>query len=184
MIKYNNMIFGKDKVMDKTFEDVYNAYYKRIYYFLFRLTENHHLSEELTQETFFRAYQSLYRFREECDIFTWLVAIAKHVYYTYLKKNKLDINSISLSLIADTYFDETEATSEEAVQDEDIKNAAKKIISGLPKKYQDVLILRIYAGMTYEQIGKSLKITANSAKVIYFRAKKMLMEELEHENYL
>lgn len=170
--------------MDKNFEEVYNAYYKRIYFFLFRLTEDHHLSEELTQETFFRAYQSLYKFKGECDIFTWLASIAKHVYYGYLKKNKLDINSISLSMIADTYFDETEATHEETIQEEDIKNAAKKIISGLPKKYQDVLILRIYAGMTYEQIGSSLKITDNSAKVIYFRAKKMLMEELENENYL
>ncbi len=170
--------------MDKSFEEVYKAYYNKVYYFLFRLTENHHLSEELTQETFFRAYQALYRFRGECDIFTWLVSIAKHVYYDYLKKNKLALDSISLSLVADTYFDETEMTQEETVQEEDIKNAAKKIISGLPKKYQDVLILRIYAGMSYEQIGKSLKITPNSAKVIYFRAKKMLTEELENENYL
>lgn len=51
----------------------------------------------------------------------------------------------------------------------------------IPKKYRDVMVLRVYAELPFSQIAQILRISENSAKVIYFRAKKMLMEVLKDE---
>jgi beta-galactosidase/beta-glucuronidase len=51
----------------------------------------------------------------------------------------------------------------------------------IPAKYRDVVMLRIYADMPFSQVAAALDISESSAKVIYFRAKKMLMEELKDE---
>ena len=55
------------------------------------------------------------------------------------------------------------------------------MVENIPKKYRDVVLLRIYAELPFSQIAQSLKISESSAKVIYFRAKKMLMEVLKDE---
>ena len=57
----------------------------------------------------------------------------------------------------------------------------RQIVNNIPKKYRDVVLLRIYAELPFSQIALILKISESSAKVIYFRAKKMLMEVLKHE---
>ena len=51
----------------------------------------------------------------------------------------------------------------------------------IPKKYRDVVLLRIYAELPFSQIALALKISENSAKVIFFRAKKKMMEVLKDE---
>ncbi|NLN49749.1 MAG: sigma-70 family RNA polymerase sigma factor [Clostridiales bacterium] len=55
----------------------------------------------------------------------------------------------------------------------------KEKINEIPEKYKNVVILRIYADMPFSQIAETLGISEGSAKVIFFRAKKMLMKELE-----
>ena len=52
----------------------------------------------------------------------------------------------------------------------------REAVERLPEKYRDVVILRTYADMPFSDIARSLKISENSAKVIYHRAKKMLKE--------
>jgi RNA polymerase sigma-70 factor (ECF subfamily) len=63
----------------------------------------------------------------------------------------------------------------------EITQTVRKIIKKIPQKYQDVVILRIYAALPFAEIAAIMHISENSAKVIYFRAKKLLMEELKHE---
>lgn len=70
----------------KTFESLYRDYYQKVYAFLNRMCADGDLAEDLTQETFLQAYKSLYKFRGECEVFTWLAAIGKHTYFKYLKK--------------------------------------------------------------------------------------------------
>ena len=68
------------------FEELYNSYYKDVYYFVLKLTGyQEHITEEVTQETFFQAFLSLKRFRGECSIKSWLCQIAKNTYYKYLR---------------------------------------------------------------------------------------------------
>ena len=164
----------------KVFESLYREYYQKVYAFLYRLCADPNLAEDLTQETFLQAYKSFHKFRGECEIFTWLAAIGKHVYFKYLKKKKLHLDAANLELVAQSYM-EGDVSPEEHVHKKDVEEAVRKVVENIPKKYRDVVLLRIYAELPFSQIAQILKISESSAKVIYFRAKKMLMEVLKHE---
>lgn len=127
-----------------------------------------------------QAYTAFHRFRGECEVFTWLAAIGKHVYFRYLKKKKLRLDAANLDLVAASYLEQA-VSPEEQVQKQALERAIREVVETIPKKYRDVVLLRIYAELPFSQIALSLKISENSAKVIYFRAKKMLMEVLKHE---
>lgn len=164
----------------KAFETLYREYYQKVYAFLYRLCADATVAEDLTQETFLQAYQSFHKFRGDCEVFTWLAAIGKHVYFKYLKKKKLHLDAANLELVAQSYL-QNEDSPEEHIHKKDIEKAVRKIVENIPKKYRDVVLLRIYAELPFSQISQSLKISESSAKVIYFRAKKMLMEVLKDE---
>ncbi len=168
--------------MNREFESLYKEYFPRIYAFLYKLTEQRDLAEELTQETFYQAFVSFHRFRGDSDVFTWLASIAKHTYYRYLRKNKYHIDSISTEQIADIYFGEQSERLEEAVERQLQLESIRKTLKDLPDKYRDVTILRIYADMSFAQIGKALQISENSARVIYHRAKKLMLEAIQNEH--
>ncbi|MDD4699551.1 MAG: sigma-70 family RNA polymerase sigma factor [Oscillospiraceae bacterium] len=166
--------------MDK-FEELYNEYFPRVYSFLYKLCKDSMLTEELTQETFYQAFKSFHRFRGKSEIFTWLAAIAKHTYYKYLKKNKLGLDAISIDLVTDFYRANTLGNPQEDLQKKFVTESIQTIVGKIPEKYRDVVMLRIYAEMPFSQVALALGISESSAKVIYFRAKKKLMEELNDE---
>ncbi len=163
-----------------TFEKLYDEYYDRVYAFLYRLCADRSLTEDLVQETFLQAYVSFHRFRGECEVFTWLASIAKHVYFKYLKRNRLHLDSANLDLVVNTYCMET-GDPEEHLHREYVKKVVRNMVREIPKKYRDVVLLRMYAELPFSQIALALKISENSAKVIFFRAKKKMMEVLRNE---
>lgn len=69
------------------FEQIYNTYFKAVYRYIWQLSGNEHIAEEITGETFFKAMKSINNFRGECDMRVWLCQIAKNTYFSYLKKN-------------------------------------------------------------------------------------------------
>ncbi len=167
--------------MKREFEALYEEYFPRIFAFLYKLTNQRDLAEELTQETFYQVFISFHRFRGDSDVFTWLASIAKHTYYKHLRKNKHQVDVFSTELLADICYGENSEHLEDAVEKQLLLESIRRALRSLPKKYQDVMILRIYADMSYAQIGDALHISENSARVIYYRAKKMMMEEIQNE---
>ena len=71
--------------------EIYRKYLPQVYNFLFSLCHDAHLSEELTQETFFQALKSIDSFRGDCKIYVWLCSIAKHLWYKELKKKDREV---------------------------------------------------------------------------------------------
>jgi len=165
----------------KQFEELYKAYYPRIFSFLYKLCKDFSLTEELTQETFLQAFRSFHRFQGNCEVFTWLAAIAKHTFYKHLRKHKLGLEAISLDYLAETYCINTLGDPEDELKRKMVTEAIRRIIKGIPDKYRDVVMLRIYGEMSFSQVAQALDISESSAKVIFFRAKKMLMEEIQNE---
>lgn len=169
---------------DKIYSEIYRDNYQRVFAFLYRMCRDYHLAEELTQETFFQAFRSFRSFKGKSDIFTWLAAIAKHCYSRYLRKNRQGFECADFERIAEVYFEDgrNHANDPESVYLRgELKAAARRVVGRLPAKYRDVVMLRIYAELSFSQVADALGISENSAKVIYFRAKKMLKEEFDHE---
>ncbi len=167
--------------MKQEFETLYKEYFPRIYAFLYKLTESRDLAEELTQETFYQAFISFHRFRGDSDVFTWLASIGKHTYYRHLRKNRHQVDSMDTELLPEGCGDGAAEHPAETVEKHLMAESIRRTLLSLPKKYQDVAILRLYAEMSYAQIGDALHISENSARVIYYRAKKMMMEAIQDE---
>lgn len=165
------------------FEAIYTEYYQRIYAFLFKMCQDRDLSEELTQESFYQALKSFHRYDGSCSLFTWLAAIAKNTYFKHLRKasnRQSDLLSAEdVSVLADDTDDPAELLQKRAELD-----ALRRIVDQLPEKYRDVVILRVYGDLPFAEIAKSLKISENSAKVLFYRAKNQIREELSDDNFL
>lgn len=164
--------------MREEYEAVCRKYYNRIYLFLLKLCSSRELAEDLTQETFYQTILSLHRYSGESDMFTFIAAIAKHTYFKYLRKNKQRIKDVSLDAMTELTDDGSYGDPVYRVERLGEEAALRQAIEKLPEKYRDVVFYRVYAEMSFAQIAQALDITENSAKVVFFRAKKKLSEQL------
>ena len=72
----------------QSIEEIYKQYFEIVNKYLFCLTRNSDIAEELTQETFYRAVKKIHTFKGNCKISVWLCEIAKNLWYDELRKNK------------------------------------------------------------------------------------------------
>ena len=156
------------------FEKLYKEYYPRVYAFLYKLCHDIEMTEEMTQDTFYELYKSLHKYNGSCKLFTFIASIAKNVYYKHIRKNKLDY--IDIESIKE--LQDMGDTPEEACLRSFKSKEIRRVIEKLPKNYRDVVILRVYADLTFPDIANALGISTSSAKVIFHRAKKIISEEL------
>ncbi len=162
------------------FERLYKEYYPRVYAFLFKLCHDREMTEEMTQDTFYELYKSLHKYNGSCKLFTFIASIAKNVYYKYIRKKKIEF--IDIESVRE--LQDLNDTPEEACLRSFKSEKIRRVINKLPQNYRDVVILRVYADLTFPDIAGVLGISTSSAKVIFHRAKKILSEELFDKNDL
>ena len=102
-----------------------------------KLSRNESVSEELTQETFFQAYLSIHRFKGESDVFTWLASIAKHVYFKYMKKQKMSVEDSYVGLMTCAYLENSDLESE--LDRRELVRAVRRVVAGMPEKHRNVV---------------------------------------------
>lgn len=153
---------------NKEFEAIYQRYVQEVFKFLVKLSGSYHISEELTQETFVRAYITLDGFRGDCQLKVWLCQIAKNLFFDYLKKNK---NNIPLELIEENFID-VEGTdfTDDFIKKEKLLQIIH-MIHHLKEPYQTIIIQRIFLELSYAEIGEQLGKTENWVRVNFYRAK-------------
>ena len=147
-----------------------------MFLYIRRLSNNEHIAEEITSETFYKAMRSIDSFRGDCDIRVWLCQIAKNSYYTYLKKagqidSMEDMELLNISA--------QEETVEERLSRKDEAMQIQKILHDVPDPYKEVFMWRVFADMSYKQIGQLFGKSENWACVTYHRARNMIRERLE-----
>ena len=159
-------------------EEIYKEYSITVYKYLFCLTQNRDISEELTQETFAIAVEDIKKFRGECKLSVWLCQIAKHLWYKELKKSKKNAN-VSFEEVNDTIlYDES---LEEIICEKEEKLKLFKDMQKLDEKSREVMYLRMVGNLSYEEIGEILGKTANWSRVTFYRAKQKIREENKDE---
>ena len=160
-----------------SFEDVYKTYFDPVYRYMLKLSGSSDIAEEVTCETFFRALGSINGFRGESGIFTWLCRIAQNCYLTYMKKRGRIVSledAESAGLLKDGG-----KSVESAVIDRDEAGRIRRALHDLPETYKEVFMWRVFAGMSFEEIGALFGKSANWACVTYHRARKMITERME-----
>ena len=158
------------------FEKIYRTYFNDVFLYIRRLSNNEHIAEEITGETFYKAMRSIDNFRGDCDIRVWLCQIAKNSYYTYLKKaGQVD----SIEDVEHLNISAQDETVEERLSRQDEAMQIQKILHDVPDPYKEVFMWRVFAELSYKQIGQLFGKSENWACVTYHRARNMIRERLE-----
>lgn len=153
------------------FERIYAEYYDAVYGYCLRLTHNHHLAEEVTQESFFKALKAIDSFHGECRLQVWLCQIAKNTYFSLLKKRK------HTAPMEGDWPDP--ADLEERLGDKEEALQIHRVLHTLPEPYREVFWLRTFGELSFSQIGGLFEKTESWARVTYHRARLKIKEELE-----
>lgn len=158
------------------FEQIYRDYFNDVFLYIRRLSNNEHIAEEITSETYYKAMRSVDSFRGDCDIRVWLCQIAKNCYYSYLKKAGREDSIEDIDLLNVSAQDET---VEERLARQDEAMQIQKILHDIPEPYKEAFMWRVFAELSYKQIGQLFGKSENWACVTYHRARNMIREGLE-----
>ena len=158
-------------------EEIYKEYFETVKKYLFCLTHNNDIAEELTQETFYKAVKNIHTFKDDCKISVWLRKIAKNTWLDSIKKNK------NIKDMADNELFEIESleTTDETVISNQGKLELYKKIQKLDEKTRDVIYLRITGDLNFKEIGDIFNKTENWARITFYRGKQKLKEVKLHE---
>lgn len=153
-------------------EKIYKEYFETVNKYLFCLTHNNDISEELTQETFYKAVQKIHTYKGECKMSVWLCQIAKNLWYDQCRKNKKILKTEESELL-----EVQDLTSlEEQIISNDEKITLYKKMQSLDEKTREVMYLRITGELSFKEIGVILNKTENWARVTFYRGKNRLKE--------
>lgn len=153
-------------------EEIYQEYFDTVKKYLFCLTKNIDISEELTQETFYRAVKKIDTYKGDCKISVWLIQIAKNLWYDQCRKNK-KITDITEDEMLNERINNT---IEEQIISKEEKLALYKKMQKLDSKTREVIYLRITGELSFKEIGNILNKTENWARVTFYRGKNKMKE--------
>ena len=162
--------------MRELLAELFENYYKDVYTYLYHLSHDASLSEDLASDVFLEVVKSISTFRGESDIKTWLFSIARHKWFAYLKRKKRQVQTESIHDLYDTAALGTTDAANEAAE------RIQEILSSESALTRDVVQMRI-DGYSYHEIAARHRISENSARVVYFRAKSRIKKHLEKEGF-
>lgn len=164
-----------NSVSDKVFEEMYDEYSDKIYSYIFLLVHEKGTAEDLTQDTFIKAYKYMHQFNGESHIFTWLIKISRHIAIDYLRKK----NHFLFMPIEHFQLNSLEESPQEIVLKGEKIEVLYEAIKRLKLNYQEVLILRKIKEFSIKDTATILNWSENKVKITTSRALISLRKELE-----
>ena len=151
-------------------ESLYKMYFKDVYLYAKSLSEDEHIAEDITSETFIRAINSIDTFKGHCDIRIWLCQIAKNSYFLYLRKNRKVVFTETISeRKSNINLEQLMVSKEDTLK-------VHKILHSLKEPYKEVFSLRVFGELSFKQIGDIFGKTQNWACVTYHRSRKKIQK--------
>ena len=166
--------------------ELLEIYYSDIFAYLRRLCCSNHDAEDLTQQTFLKAWSSLDGFSGRSKFTTWLYKIAFNHSIDAIRKKKLKTLPLDRPIllregeVRHEIRDETQSPEGDFIFSEK-KELIQKTIDALPERYRMAIILRHQEERSYEEISQILKIPLGTVKARIFRAREMLKKKLREE---
>jgi len=152
------------------FEELYNLFGNDVYRYTFSLCKDSHMAEDVTSETFLKAISAIDKFKGECSMRVWLCQIAKNTFYNMANKNKR-ITDLPDDLPSSDSFELKLIDKSQAFE-------IHKIVHLLNEPYKEVFLLRLFAELSFMEIGKIFGKSESWARVTYHRAKNKIKEEI------
>ena len=161
-------------------DKLYKNYSMLVYNYLYSLSKDRELAEELTQDTFYKAIKNIKKYEGNSKESTWLSQIAKNEWRTYVAKES-KIKQIPIE--DENYIDKLilENTAETDVEEKEAVLNLYKEIHKLDQKTKEVIYLRIKGDLSFKEIGEILGESEEWARITYYRGKIKLKEELRND---
>jgi len=163
----------------RAFGELVGKYSKAVYYLAYRFVRDHDTADEMTQESFVKAYQAIGSFKEGKSFKSWIFAIVANLSKNYLRRYKRQ-SSLDDTIPDDILEDrKTSSNPHETVVAKDLGKKIAEAVEVLPEEYKSVFILRTYEDMSYDEIADTLNIEVGTVMSRLFRARARLKKELK-----
>ncbi|WP_439151476.1 RNA polymerase sigma factor [Winogradskyella sp.] len=169
-------VIQKAKKNDQiAFNTLLDTFWNDVYAFQLKRTENENDAEDITIQTFSKAFDKIDTYKEDYKFKTWLITISKNIHIDLVRKRKKSIRNTSKDN-EENYFEiiDDSPTPEDTIITE--QNLAKLLrdIKKLKPHYQEIINLRFFQELSYKEISEELNEPINNVKVKLLRAKKLL----------
>ncbi len=163
----------------KAYAGLMQRYKDSIYFMALKMVNNKEDAMDLTVETFAKAFEKLDKYQPDFAFSTWLFRVATNNCIDFLRKKKLNTTSIDsmmdddedsrpMQIKADTLNPEETSIKKQESQE------LKLLIESLPQRYRNLLTLRYFDELSYEEIAQQLDLPLGTVKAQLFRAKFLL----------
>ncbi|WP_373681043.1 RNA polymerase sigma factor [Tenacibaculum sp. M341] len=167
-----------------SFNYLLDAFWSNVYAYQFKKIGNEIDAEDITIQTFAKAFNKIDSFNPEYQFSTWLIAISKNLHYDLLRKRKSSIITKSTSNETNEVYDivdDTPTPEDKIIREQNLAKLLKNI-KKLQPKYQEVINLRFFQELSYKEIATQINEPMNNVKVKLLRAKKLLADIIRNNN--
>ncbi len=177
---YQLVCDARDRGSHRAYADLMALYREPLYLLLLRMTRNTTMASDLTIETFGKAFMQLERYAPTGTFSSWLFSIGVNTYIDYLRKRKLETVPLSsITRTGENEFIEYQIPSGSPNPEEEMirrqRDAAlKEVVAQLKDPYRQIVELRYYEDLSYEEIADRLRLPLGTVKVRLMRAKALL----------
>jgi RNA polymerase sigma-70 factor (ECF subfamily) len=166
---------------DRAFSELMGLYWESIYYMLLKMTGNPEDTEDLTIETFSKAFSNLNQYTADFAFSTWLFKIASNHCIDFIRKKKKNVLSIDGNEDIDSadnmeYLGGTEAGPDESMIRGQKIVIVRQLVDRLKPRYQNLVKLRYFEERSYEEISQMMNLPLGTVKAQLFRARELLSQ--------
>ena len=157
-------------------------YWNEVYGFMLKRTENETTAEDITIETFSKAFDKIATYNSEFQFNTWLISIAKNVHIDMIRKKRSGLFIEITDEEDQTAYNiaDTTPSAEDVLITEQNLSQLLQFIKELKPHYQEVIQLRYFQEMSYQEIANKIDEPLSNVKIKLLRAKKLLSEIIQN----
>ncbi len=167
------------KVSNVSFDQIYKDNYVKVFTFIYNITNDLALTEDITQDAFIKAYNNIDSFRNETKISVWLTKIAYNLFIDYKRKKSSQWLSIDDEFMTTKFIDMKKSLSKE-VEQKIMSECVQTKMLLIPENYRAPLFLDIH-GYNNQEIANILGCSLENAKIRLHRARKKMKELLDKD---
>lgn len=175
--KLKEQITNAKEGKQSAFNFLLDHFWNEVYRFQLKRVENENDAEDITIQTFSKAFHKIHLYDEQYKFSTWLITISKNIHYDFLRKKKSSISSHTTDDDEKVYgiADQSPSAEDKLINEQNLAKLLKDI-KKLKPHYQEVIQLRYFQEMSYNEIAQEIGEPLNNVKVKLLRAKKLLAE--------
>ena len=160
------------------FSKLLDRFWNGVYSFQLKRTENENDAEDITIQTFSKAFDKLNTYNNSYEFKTWLITISKNIHIDLIRKRNKNLETGGNQDVVIKVLDNTPSAEDQLITEQNLASLLQHI-KKLKPHYQEVINLRYFNELSYADIATELNEPINNVKVKLLRAKKLLAEVIK-----